>query len=294
MRYVLENEKLRVEIDSFGAELKSVKNKATGLEYMWQGDPTYWNRTSPILFPFVGSLKNGSYLHGGKTYTMKQHGFARDMEHQMLSKTDTAIWFKLVTSEETLKNYPFSFALNIGYELTDNELKVLWEVSNNSLDKHMHFSIGAHPGFNCPIHGEDSKEGYKLYFGGVDEIHHYGNSLETGLCYNENLTLPLENHRATITPDFFDRCTYIIEGRQTNEVGIEDPNGNRYITVLFDMPLFAIWSPEKKNAPFLCIEPWCGRCDREDFEGTLKARAFDNSLEAGNKFSTSYTIRFGA
>ncbi len=294
MRYVLENDKLRVEIDSFGAELKSVKNKATNQEYMWQADPAYWGRTSPILFPFVGSLKNGSYLHGGKTYKMMQHGFARNMEHQMVSKTDTTIWFKLVTSEETLEIYPFSFVLSIGYELNENEVKVLWKVSNNSVDKHMHFSIGAHPAFNCPVHGENSKAGYKLYFGGADEIHHYGHSLETGLALHEDIVLPLENNRATITPEFFDRCTYIIEGRQTNEVGIEDPEGNRFVTVFFDMPLFAIWSPEGKNAPFICIEPWFGRCDSEDFEGTLKARAFDNSLEAGNKFSTSYTIRFGA
>ncbi|MBP3451481.1 MAG: aldose 1-epimerase family protein [Agathobacter sp.] len=294
MRYVLENEKLRVEIDSYGAELKSVKDKLTNQEYMWQGDPKYWGRTSPVLFPFVGKLKNDSFLHEGKTYTMKQHGFARDMEHQILSKTETEIYFKLVTSEETLKNFPFSFALSIGYELTGNELKVLWKVSNYSMNKHMHFGIGAHPAFNCPIHGEDSKAGYKLYFGGVDEIRHHGNDPVTGLSVEEDLVLPLENHRATITPEFFDRCTYIIEGRQTNEVGIEDPDGNRFVTVLFDMPLFALWSPEGKNAPFLCIEPWCGRCDSVDFEGTLKARAFDNCLEAGNSFNTSYIIRFGA
>lgn len=293
MRYVLENEKLCVEIDSFGAELKSVKDKATNLEYMWQGDPQFWGRTSPILFPFVGRLKNDSFLHEGKTYTMYQHGFARDLEHCLVSKTDTSILFKLVTSEETLKNFPFSFSLCIGYELTDSEVKVSWEVVNNSVDKHMHFGIGAHPAFNCPIHGEDSKAGYKLYFGGIDELRHHGNDRATGLSLDEDLVLPLENHRAVITEDFFDRCTYIAEGSQTGEIGLEDPEGNRILTVLFDMPLFGLWSPEEKNAPFLCIEPWYGRCDSMDFEGTLKSRAFDNSLEAGEKFNTSYIIRFG-
>lgn len=292
MRYVLENEKLRVEIDSFGAELKSVKDKSTNQEYMWQGDPAYWGRTSPVLFPFVGRLKNDSYLHEGKTYSMKQHGFARDLEHQLISKTSDTIYFKLVTSEETLENFPFSFVLNIGYELKENELNVLWEVSNNSVDKHMHFQIGAHPAFNCPIHGEENKAGYKFYFSGADEIHHHGHT-NTGLSVDEDIILPLENNRTTITPDFFDRCTYIVEGHQTNEVGLEDSHGNRIVTLLFDMPLFALWSPEGKNAPFVCIEPWCGRCDSVDFEGTLKARAFDNSLEAGEKFNTSYTIRFG-
>lgn len=294
MRYVLENETLRVEIDSLGAELKSVKNKSTHQEYMWQADPQYWNRTSPVLFPFVGKLKNSSYAYEGNTYTMKPHGFARDMEYQLLSKTDTTIWLKITDNEQTLENYPFSFTLCIGYELIDNELKVLWEVSNSSENAPLHFSIGAHPAFNCPIHGENTKAGYKLYFGGVDEIHHHGNDPVTGLSIDEDLVLPLENHCATITPEFFDRCTYIIENRQTSEVGIEDLDGNRYVTVLFDMPLFALWSPEGKNAPFLCIEPWYGRCDSVDFEGSLEEREHNNCLDAGNKFNTSYTIRFGA
>jgi len=295
MRYVLENDKLRVEIDSFGAELKSVKDKTTGQEYMWQADAAYWGRTSPVLFPFVGKLKNDSFLHGGQTYTMKQHGFARDMEHQLVSKTDDSIYFKLVTSNETLEKFPFSFVLNISYELKDNEVKVLWEVSNNSVDKHMHFGIGAHPAFNCPVHGEDSKAGYQLYFAGLNELHYGINSATTGLYLNnEEYVLPLENNRAVITPEFFDKYTYIAEGNQTNEIGLEDKDGNRIVTVLFDMPLFGIWSPEGKNAPFVCIEPWYGRCDSEDFEGTLKMRAYDNSLEAGEKFNTSYTMRFGA
>ena len=115
MRYILENESLRVEVDSFGAELKSVKNKATGQEYMWQADPQYWGRTSPILFPFVGSLKNKCYTYDGKTYSMGQHGFARDMEHTLLSQTENTIYFELVSNEDTIQKYPFDFVLNLCY-----------------------------------------------------------------------------------------------------------------------------------------------------------------------------------
>jgi len=224
---------------------------------------------------------------------MRQHGFARDLEHQMVSKTENAIWFKLVTSKDTLEQFPFSFILRIGYELKDNEVKVLWEVSNNSVDKHMHFGIGANPAFNCPVNGESSKTGYKLYFAGLDVLHYHGNDPKTGLYLDEDLILPLENHRATITPEFFDRCTYIAEGNQTDEVALEDLDGNRIVTLLFDMPLFGLWSPEGKNAPFVSIQPWCGRCDTPDFEGTLKARAYDNVLQAGEKFNSSYIMRFG-
>lgn len=294
MKHILENEYLHVEIESFGAELKSVKDKNTSQEYMWQADPTFWGRTSPVLFPFVGRVRDNRYSYKGKTYSMGQHGFARDMEHKLISKTNTSIYFELQDTEDTRQNYPFSFTLSIGYELVKNEVKVLWAVTNPSTEETLHFSIGAHPAFNCPIHGEDSKAGYKMYFGGVEEIRHHGNHPVTGLSIDEDLVLPLENHCATITPEFFDRCTYIIEGNQTQEVGIVDPEGKRILTTFFDMPLFALWSPEGKNAPFICIEPWFGRCDSVDFEGELDERAFNNALKPGKTFTTSYTIRFGA
>lgn len=293
MRHILENDFLCVEIDSFGAELKSVKDKATQQEYMWQADPTYWGRTSPVLFPFVGSLKDKRYTYEGKTYEMGQHGFARDLEHALVSKTETEIFFELKNNDETLKKYPFTFILNLGYRLDGHTLEVIWKVSNPSTDKTLHFSIGAHPAFNCPIHGEENKAGYQFYFAKADEIHHHGHT-DTGLSIEEDVVLKLENHRVTITPEFFDGSTYIIEGPQTKEIGVEDPDGNRFITVGFDMPVVALWSPPGKNAPFLCIEPWFGRCDAADFNGTLEERAFNNALPAGEKFETSYTIRFGA
>lgn len=293
MRYILENETLRVEIDSLGAEVRSVKSKSTDREYLWQPGSNYPGCTSPVLFPFVGRLKNDSFLHGGQVYSMPQHGFARMMEHNLISKSSDRIEFKLVTNDETLKYFPFSFSLHIGYELKDNELTVLWEVRNNSREKHMHFSIGAHPAFRCPIHGEASKTGYQLYFADADEIHYHGITPDTGLSLEEDKILPLTNHRAVLTPDFFCNGTYIAEGKQTSEIGLEDPEGNPIVSVFFDTPLFGLWAPAEAEAPFICIEPWYGRCDSVDFEGTLKARKYDNVLEAGERFHASYKMRFG-
>ena len=290
MRYVLENDVLRVEIDSFGAELKSVIAKETEQEYMWQADPKFWARTSPVLFPFVGSLKNKQYSYKGNIYPMGQHGFARDMEHTMVSQTENEIWFELLSNEETLEKFPMAFKLMIGYQLVDNKVKVLWNVENPA-EETLYFSIGAHPAFNCPIHGEEKKVGYSLYFGGVEEIHHHGNT-ETGMALREDLVLSLSNNKVEISEEFFDRCTYMIEDRQCGSVGIVDPSGRRYVTVEFDMPLFAVWSPEKKQAPFICIEPWCGRCDAVDFEGDLQDREFTNVLGAKEQFATEYTMIF--
>ena len=180
MRYILENNILKVELDSFGAEIKSIYSKAKDQNYLWNGDKKYWGRTSPVLFPFVGSLKNKEYHYQGKTYPMGQHGFARDMEHRMLNQNDTSILFELISNEETLVKYPFPFSLRIGYELESNSIKVLWKVENTG-DSSMYFSIGAHPAFLCPIYGETEKSGYKLYFSGLNEVHHHGNDVAASL-----------------------------------------------------------------------------------------------------------------
>lgn len=291
MRHFLENDILKVEIDSFGAELKSVIRKDNNREYMWYGNPKFWGRTSPVLFPFVGSMKDKKFTWQGKEYPMGQHGFARDMEFVVLKKTDTEIWFELESNEETYEKFPFDFVLSIGYRLTDDQVEVMWKVYNQSTVD-LYFSIGAHPAFLCPVHGEGSKEGYRLTFDGVEEIHHHGNTLDTGLAIKEDLVLPLTDGYATITKDFFDRCTYMIEGNQTKKVGIADKEGNQIVDVIFDTPLFAIWSPEGKNAPFLCIEPWFGRSDYTDFVGDVSEREYAQTLKPQNTFEAGYSMIF--
>ena len=109
---------------------------------------------------------------------------------------------------------------------------------------------------------------------------------------NEDLVIPLEDEKVYFTPGFFDRCTYMVEGKQTGEVSLVTPDGKPYVTMDFDAPLFAIWSPEGKDAPFVCIEPWYGRCDADDFEGTLEERAYENALEPEQAFEASYSIRY--
>lgn len=291
MRYKLENDVLAVEIDSFGAEIKSVKSKSDEFEFMWQADPKYWGRTSPVLFPFVGVPKNKEYCYEGETYSMGQHGFARDMEFTLERQEKDCIWFVLNSTDETYAKYPFAFRLHIGYELCENEVKVLWKVENTD-QKPMYFSIGAHPAFNCPIHGEDNKLGYGLKFGGLTgEIHHHGNTPD-GLAVMQDKVLPLTDGVVKFTPGFFDECTYMVEGKQTGEVALLDKAGNPYVTVCFDTPLFAVWSPEGKEAPFVCIEPWYGRCDAVDFEGSLAERVYGNALAPGGMFDAEYSMKF--
>ena len=162
MRYTFENENLKVEIDSFGAESKSVKRKSDNFEYMWCGDKKYWDRTSPVLFPFVGAPKNKEYRYDGKTYTMGQHGFARDMEFTLVNHTDDMLVMRLESDENTKEKYPFDFALELEYHLIDNEIKEVYRVINKD-NVMMHFSIGGHPAFVTP-ENDASMAGCKIRF----------------------------------------------------------------------------------------------------------------------------------
>ena len=288
MSYRLKNEILEISIASNGAELTSIKD-SSGKEYLWQGDEKYWGRQSPILFPFVGRLKNQEFTYEGKKYHIMQHGFARDMEFVVIEEKENEIWFEIRDNEETLKMYPFHFALRIGYRLSGNKIEVLWEVENTG-DKTMYFNIGAHPGFNCPIDGEADKVGYSLEYNSKGNPKYFGADYDTGLRLSELHELKLENGRSTITKEYFDATTYIFEDNQISEVSLVKPNSKKMVTVKFDMPILAIWSKERADAPFVCLEPWHGRCDRMEFEGDLADRECNIVLEPGKKFNNVYSI----
>lgn len=288
MNYRLDNGVLEINVASKGAELISIKDE-TGKEYLWQGDEKYWGRQSPILFPFVGRLKNQEYTYEGKKYPMMQHGFARDMEFSVIEEKADEIWFEIKDDEETYKLYPFHFSLKIGYRLVENRIEVLWKVENIDT-KTMYFNIGAHPGFFCPIDGEKDKVGYALEFNSKGNPKYYGADYDTGLRFSKLHELKLENGRSIITKEYFDETTYIFEDNQISEVSLVKPSGEKYVTVRFDMPILAVWSKERADAPFVCLEPWCGRCDRMDFNGNLADREYNTVLEAGEVFNNVYSI----
>lgn len=294
MQYTLKNAVLEATFESFGAELIALRD-AGGKDYLWCGDSAFWGRHSPVLFPFVGKVKDGKYRYKGVEYTMGQHGFARDMEFAFVSRTEDEIWFALESDKETLKKYPFVFRLEIGYKLVGNTLKVMWKVLNPAVEEKLHFSIGAHPAFLCPIEEGTAQNRYFLQLD-VNEAEYHSASMESGLRLPDSRMLKTENGRCRLVDGFFDmgdRGTYIFENNQVKEVALVTPDGKPYVTVSFDMPLVAVWSPEKKQAPFVCIEPWCGRCDAVDFDGSLEEREWANRLAPGGVFETHYDIRIG-
>lgn len=291
--FVLKNNELTVQIKSFGAELTSIKDNDSQTEYLWSGDEEYWKRQAPVLFPFVGSLKNKEYKWKNKSYSMGQHGFARDMDFNMKSVSNDEIVFELASNDETKKIYPFEFCLNIGYKLQDRKLLVTWTVTNSGSGKLL-FSIGGHPAFVCPVTDDEKQTDYYIMTDAKEKIV-CGLIGEGGLLdRNKERVISLDNDGAfRLTETLFDEDALIIDNKQVNMLSLASPDKNPYVTMKFDMPLCGIWSPAKKNAPFICLEPWFGRCDALEFEGELQDREYEMSIESGEVFKSTYELEFG-
>ena len=283
----LENEQIEVTVNIHGAELRSLKSKADGQEYLWNADAKYWGRTSPVLFPFVGGVKNKVYRHEGKEYPMNQHGFARDMEFTLVKHTDDMLVMRLESDENTKEKYPFDFALELEYHLIDNEIKEVYRVINKD-NVMMHFSIGGHPAFVTP-ENDASMAGCKIRFDADRITYHLIGDYQ--LMARDEYELPLINHEYTIQEDSFEKDAFIIEGGQAGTVSLVK-NEKPFVTVKFDTPVFGLWSCKSKNVPFVCIEPWYGRTDAIDFTGELKDREYSNHLDAGEVFEKSFSILF--
>ena len=285
---ILSNAVLTVEVSGHGAELQSIRKN--DVEYLWQGDKAYWGRRSPVLFPIVGSVWESRYRVEGKEYQLGQHGFARDMDFSLVSSSETEARFRLESSEETLEKYPYPFVLEIAYRLHGNSLDVIWEVTNPS-DSDIFFQIGAHPAFFYPDYDPatsgrgsftfDRKEGLECI-----RIKEKG-------CVDAETKWPLEmqDGRLKLEKDTFDKIdTIMLQDSQIRRVNMFREDGSPWLSLSFDAPVVGIWSPPGKVAPFICIEPWYGRCDRVGYEGEYRDKDWVNRLAAGEKFSSVYTI----
>lgn len=288
--FQISNDKITIQVDSMGAELKSLKEIASGREYMWNGDPQYWQRTSPVLFPLVGGVKDGIYRANGREYPMGQHGFARDTEFQLKSQVASEIWFTLESNEDMLTKYPYPFVLELGYELADTTVIVKWRVKNPAKER-MYFSIGGHPAFLCPIMEGTKQSDHRIRVDTKEKL--VSSCLENGLVSGRTIAYKLHNGELPVTEHLFDGDALIIEHDQAHSVSLVTPDGRDYLTVEFDAPLFGIWSPPGKQAPFICIEPWYGRCDRADYEGEWKDREWMQALNAGETFAADYKVTVG-
>ena len=285
----LKNEVLTIEVSEHGAELSSIRKGET--EYLWQADPKFWARHSPVLFPIVGSVWEKKYRVGGKVYELGQHGFARDMDFTLLTHSDDEVRYRLESSEATLEKYPWPFRLEIGYRLHDNKVDVIWEVVNTGAEE-MFFQIGAHPAFNYPDYDQQTKERGFFSFDRKDGLECI--RIQEKGCVDAVTKYPLDLDEAGMYPlssDTFDVIdTIMLQDSQLKKVTLLRTDGTPYLSLDFTAPVVGLWSPPSKNAPFICIEPWYGRCDRAGYEGEYSEKDWVNRLEPGEIFSSVYTI----
>lgn len=284
----LENEFLCVEIAEMGAEVTRIYDKVKKTEVLWEGNPTYWKRHSPVLFPNVGKTFNNKVRINGVQYPTSQHGFARDSVFTCIHASADKASFMLSSSEETKEVYPFDFELHISYVLSGKELGVEWQVKNCS-DETMYFTIGGHPALRF-AKADEKKTDYVLKFPGKERLTYILVDMETGTGNPDTeYKLELNGGICPLSEEMFEKDALIFDCGQIENVWICHKDGTPYVGMRCEgFPSFGIWSV--KDAPFVCLEPWMGRCDNCGFEEEISQKQDVNALGAGEKFIQSYTI----
>lgn len=281
MKIELIHKNSKATIATLGAELITLEKE--GVNYIWTVDEKFWNKTSPILFPIVGRLRNDSYSIDNKNFSLPRHGFARNYEFNIIQQTSNSVVFCLESDATTLKNYPFEFQLLINYLLDENGLKIAYSVLNKS-DRKMPFSIGAHPAFAIDSNFSDCK----LVFNSKENLvtHHLEKEQFTG----ETTTIGTDTNEIALNYSLFEKDALVFKKLNATEISLIE-NGKTKVKVSFEgFPYLGIWT--KPNAPFLCIEPWCGLADSVSDKGSIYEKEGIIILEVNETFNRKIEIDF--
>lgn len=283
---VLENQFVEAKFLAMGAELKSFIHKKTGRELMWDANPEYWAKTSPILFPIIGRLKDDAYIYNGKSYSLEKHGFARNKEFELVKSTSEELQFRLKADALTLKQYPFDFELIVLYKLKGEKLICIYEVINNG-PQIMYFSLGGHPAFAIGSESIPYSE-YKLSFNEDEALNRLGVT-EDGYIEMKSTIFPLSNSAVNLSYSLFYNDALVFEDFKSNQLKIQSDKAIEGLTFEFsNFPYLGIWAA--KNANFVCIEPWCGLADGVEHDQVLENKKGIVSLNPRNKFSASWSV----
>ncbi|MEO5908611.1 MAG: aldose 1-epimerase family protein [Ginsengibacter sp.] len=280
----LKNDHLVITINEKGAELQSVK--LNNLEYLWQADRVYWGKHAPVLFPIVGELKDGKYIFDNKEYHLSRHGFARDKMFEAKQTGDSSAIFTLQSNEETLAVYPFQFIFRIQYEIKQNALYCTYIVQNVN-EEDMYFSVGGHPAFRVRLNDSLSYTEYTLAFEKDSTLKRF--LLINGLTNGTSETIILVDKKLHLKSSMFYNDSIVLKHINSNQVKLysdKDPHGVKFMFKGF--PYFGIWSA--KDAPFICLEPWCGIADNIQHDYQLKNKEGINQLAAGATWKRTWGI----
>lgn len=275
----LSNSNLTAKINPIGAELFSLESN--NKEYIWEGNPAFWGKHSPVLFPIVGTLKNNTYSYNKINYHLSRHGFARETEFKLLDKKDNSAIFSIESNPNTLKVYPFEFELQLIYTLEENFLHIEYKVINKG-NVQMPFSIGAHPALSLP----GNFENYSIEFEKEEPLVY--NLLETDLISNKTKTLATVDNKVALNYPLFENDALIFKTLKSNYLTIYEHEKPLIRMHYEDFPDLGIWT--KMNAPFLCIEPWFGYSDSIENTGNIMEKEGIQILEPKATFESKFSI----
>lgn len=285
----IESDLLRVVVNQVGAELTRIQSIQSGKEYLWDANPAVWASHAPVLFPTIGALKNNTYFFEGKPYQLPKHGFVRNNTAvEVVAQESSSVTFGLSTSEATLASYPFEFKFLITYSLEGNKLTVAHEVVNTGSTPLL-FSLGAHPGFRCPINEGESYEDYFLEFEHKETAQTWELASD-GLV--SNTTIPVLDNSAILPlhSHLFDKDALIFKNLRSRKVTLKSKKSAQSVTVDYpDFNYLGVWA--KPEANFVCIEPWLGIADSFDTDQNLATKEGIQTLDAGKKFEATYTVK---
>jgi len=286
--YTIKNKFLQVSVEEVGAELCSIKSRKSDKEYVWQANPDVWNSHAPNLFPVIGCLKEDGFLYKGQEYKCPKHGFVRNNKNvALVEKTENSLTFRLMFSKQSLEIYPFKFEFNIKYILKGNKVVVEHTIVNHG-NEPMLFSLGGHPGFNCPMNNDENYNDYYLEF----EEHETAQTWRVqkdGLIGNETVPVFNEPKIINLHSHLFDDDALIFKNLNSKKVSLKSRKSKQVLSMNFkDFSYLGIWA--KPNAEYVCIEPWIGIADSFDTDRNFETKEGLISIQAKENFLANYFI----
>jgi galactose mutarotase-like enzyme len=287
--FTIENEYLKIEILPKGAELQSIYNKKRSLEYMWSGDPAFWGKKSPVLFPIVGALKNDTYYFENKAYQLSRHGFARDMDFTVTDQTASSITFTLTRSDATFEKYPFQFRFDVIYSIKNSQLQVTYRVVNKGeVNQKLYFSVGGHPAFKLPLLPGTAYTDYYLEFNKLENADRWLISKE-GLIEAGSTALLNNTQTLPLAKELFYKDAIVLKQLRSDKVKlVSNTAGELFEFDFTGFPYLGIWAA--KDADFVCIEPWCGIADNVTTHQQLTEKEGINVLDSTDQFERSWKV----
>lgn len=281
----LKNKFLTIQINQKGAELTSIFNNKNQTEYLWNANPKFWGKSSPVLFPIVGSLKENIYCFEDKEYSLPRHGFAREREFIVEKLEENSHTFLLVHDQNTLKVYPFKFEFRLIYTLENNTVKVTYSVKNIGENK-MYFSVGGHPAFAVPLAEFTDYTDYYLEFNKTETFKRWGLT-PGGLIEIQPIDFMIDTNRLDLRKELFYDDAIVFKDLESTSVVLKSDKTNHQLKFDFEgFPYLGVWAA--KDADFVCIEPWCGIADSANHNQKLTEKEGIIELNSGEIFERTW------